>query len=60
MATKKNMAERVQAAVEAGFWFAKDHGKWNVGRDASTVLSTGHTTKAAARTAMVAAWEASR
>lgn len=50
----------VVAAIEAGFWIAKDHGKWNVGRDVATIIAKGYNTKAAARAAMVAAHEASR
>jgi hypothetical protein len=59
MNTKMSKAEREQAAINAGFWVAKDHGRWFAGRDLSTRVAGPFASKAEARAAMVAAWEAS-
>jgi hypothetical protein len=50
--------EKEQAAIKAGFWFAKDHGRWYVGRDNARLPGEPSTTRAAARDAMITAWEA--
>ncbi len=58
---KKSREARTAAAIEAGFWFARDGLSWKVGRGFGAdvvTLSSGHRTKADARFAMIDAWEA--
>jgi hypothetical protein len=61
-ATEDSMANttKEQKAIEAGFWFSKDHDKWNVGRGFGAsieVLKKDISGRAAARSAMVKAFE---
>jgi hypothetical protein len=53
-----NAAARERAAINAGFWFTKDHGRWFVGRGSERTRSGPYATRTAARAAMIAAWEA--